>query len=143
MTWLAKATMSRATVVILAALAWFTASNHCLLALMTQPRQKAVSMAHCPAHCSQTDDKSSSQSGMLACCQGLLSSNLDTGKQKISSNPFLIATQLFVIGPPVFPKAPERILPSIEYDTGPPLPGFLVETVLRRSLCENAPPRLS
>ena len=96
-----------------------------------------------PAHCSKTDGKPLSQSGMLACCQGLLSSDLDTGKEKASSGFLVFAIELFVIGLFVFPKVQKRILPNTEYDTGPPSPDFLVETVLRRSLCENAPPGLS
>lgn len=143
MRWLAKARISKAAIATLAVLAWLIASNHCLIGLVAQPRQTAGAMAHCPAHCSKTDGKPLSQSGMLACCQGLLSSDLDTGKEKASSGFLVFAIELFVIGLFVFPKVQKRILPNTEYDTGPPSPDFLVETVLRRSLCENAPPGLS
>jgi hypothetical protein len=143
MKWLAKARFSKAAVVVLAVLAWFTASNHCLLGSLTQPRATTVAMSPCPAHCSKTDAKSSSQSGMLACCQGLLSSNLDTGSAKISFNPLLAGIQLFITDRLNLPKTARRILPSREYDTGPPASNFFMETVLRRSLRGNAPPRLS
>ena len=143
MRWLAKARISRATIATLAVLVWLIASNHCLLGLIAQPLHTAGAMAHCPAHCSKADGKPLSQSGMLACCQGLLSSDLDAGREKVSFGSLVFAIQLLVIGLFVFPKVQKRILPSIEYDTGPPSPDFLVETVLRRSLCENAPPGLS
>jgi hypothetical protein len=56
---------------------------------------------------------------MLACCQGLLSSNIDVAKAKISFSPVLVGIHLFAIGHLV-PEAPKRILPRTEYGTGPP-----------------------
>jgi hypothetical protein len=75
---------------------------------------------------------------MLACCQGLLSSNVELTKAKFF--PVLVAMQLLAVGHLALPKAPQSISVITEYDTGPPLPGFFVGTVLRRSLPENAPP---
>jgi hypothetical protein len=143
MKWLAQARSFNAAVAVLAVLAWFIASNHCLLGLMTQPHATAVPISHCPEHCPKTDGKPPSQSGMLACCQGLLSSNVDVAKAKISFGPVLTGIQLFAIGHLALPEAPRRILPSTEYDTGPASAGSFVEIVLQRSLRENAPPRLS
>lgn len=140
---LAKARFLNAAVVVLTALGWFAASNHCLLGLMTQPHETAVPISHCPEHCPKTDGKHPTQSGMLACCQGLLSANVDVAKAKISFSPVLAGIQLFAIGHLVLPESPRRILPSTEYDTGPPSAGSFVEIVLQRSLRENAPPRLS
>jgi hypothetical protein len=143
MKWLAKARFLNAAVVVLAVLAWFTASNHCLLGLMTQPHETAVPISLCPEHCQKTDGKPPSQSGMLACCQGLLSSNVGVAKAKIFFSPVLAGIQLFAISHLFLPESPGRILPSTEYDTGPPSAGLFVEIVLQRSLRENAPPRLS
>jgi hypothetical protein len=78
---------------------------------------------------------------MLACCQGLLSPNFEVAKTKVF--PVLVAIQLFAIGHLTLPEAPRSILLSREYDTGPPLAGFFVGTVLRRSLQGNAPPIVS
>ncbi len=80
---------------------------------------------------------------MLACCQGLFSSKLETGNWKILLNPVLVGIQLFVIELLVLPETPRRILPSMEYDIGPPSLSCFIETVLRYSLRENAPPRVS
>jgi hypothetical protein len=141
---LAKARFSKAAVVILAVLTWLTASNHCLLGSIAQPREAAAPSFHCPAHCSKADGKPSRESGMLACCQGLLSSNVDTGNAKVSIDSLLVGIQLLtIIGWLNLPKTPKRILPSVEYDTGPPWSNSFVETVLQRSLRENAPPGLS
>ena len=70
---------------------------------------------------------------MLACCQGLQSSNVEVAKTKIAFSPVLVAIQLFAIGNLILPEAPKSILPGTEYNTGPPLPGSLVGTVLKRA----------
>jgi hypothetical protein len=79
---------------------------------------------------------------MLACCQGLLSAHFELAKGSVPS-PGLVAIQLFAIDDLTLPEAPRSILPSTEYDTGPPWVSFFVRTVLRRSLPENAPPLVS
>ena len=80
---------------------------------------------------------------MLACCQGLQSPDIQVGKTKTFFNPVLARIQLLAIGNLVFRDAPRSILPSSEYDTGPPLDNSFVETVLQLSLRENAPPLVS
>jgi len=55
---------------------------------------------------------------MLACCQGLQSSNVEVAKTKIafspSFSPVLVAIQLFAIGHLILPEAPKSILPGTE-----------------------------
>jgi hypothetical protein len=143
MTWLAKARFFNATVALLAVLAWFAGTNHCALVQIEHPQKTAIPISHCPEHSAKTDGNAPGPSGMLACCQGLLSPNLDVEKAKVSFSPFLVGIQLYEIGYLILPDAHKSILPSAEYDTGPPSAGSFVETVLRRSLFENAPPLLS
>ena len=143
MTWLGKARFFNATVALVAVLAWFTGTNHCRLALMKQPGNAAVLMSHCPDHSKKSDGADDGPSAMLACCQGLQSPNFELAKAKIAFSPVLLAIQLLATGHQVLPETPKSILRGTEYDTGPPSPGFFVETVLRRSLRENAPPLIS
>jgi hypothetical protein len=143
MKWVAKAKLFNAAVAVLAVLAWFAGTNHCALGLIEQPQKTAVPISHCPEHSGKADGNAPGTSGMLACCQGLLSSNIDVSKAKISFSPVLLGIQLFAISHLVLPEAPKSILLSTEYDTGPPSASFFLEAVLRRSLCENAPPLLS
>jgi hypothetical protein len=144
MTRLGKARLFNATVTIVAVFAWFTGTNHCLLGLMKQPENRGVSMmSHCPDHSKKSGGLADGPSAMLACCQGLQSPNFELAKTKIASNPVLLAIRLFAICHLVLPEAPKNILSSAQYDTGPPSAGCFVETVLRRSLRENAPPLLS
>ena len=143
MKWLAKARFFNAAVTVVAVLAWFSGTNHCALGLIKQPQTTAVPISHCPEHSGKTDGNAPDPSGMLACCQGLLSSNIDVAGAKISFSPVLVGIQLFVIGQLILPETPRRILPSTEYDTGPPSVSSFIGTVLRRSLRENAPPLLS
>jgi hypothetical protein len=143
MKWLAKARFFNAAVAVVVILAWFSGTNHCALGLIKQPQTTAVAISHCPEHSGKADGTAPGTSGMLACCQGLLSSNIDVSKAKMSFSPFLVGIQFFAISRLVLPEAPKSILLGAEYDTGPPSGSFFLETVLRRSLCENAPPLLS
>jgi len=67
---------------------------------------------------------------------------IDVAKAKISFSPVLVGIHLFAIDHLVLPAAPKSILPGTQYGTGPPSVNSFVETVLRRSLRENAPPLL-
>src|SRR5258707_11690170 len=143
MKWVAKARFFTPTVGVVGDLAWFSGTNHCVLGLIEQPQKTAVPICHCPEHSGKANGNAHGTSGMLACCQGLLSSNIDVSKAKISFSPVLVGLQLFAISHLVLPEAPKSILLSTEYDIGPPSDNFFLETVLRRSLRENAPPLLS
>jgi hypothetical protein len=143
MTSVGRANILNATVVMVAILAWFAGTNHCLLGLMDQPRTSAYSVAHCPEHSKKSGETDRGPSTMLACCQGLQSTNFEVAKAKITFRPALVAIGLFTVEQLFLADAPKSILPKTEYDTGPPSVGFFVGTVLRRALCENAPPLVS
>jgi hypothetical protein len=142
MTWLGKTRTFTAMVTVVAVLAWITGTNHCVLGLMRQPYDRAASVSHCPGHPKESDGAHDGASGMLACCQGLISPSLVVAKAKIPL-PVLVAMKLFAIGHVTLPKDPRSVLPSIKYDTGPPPANFFVGTVLRCSLPETAPPLAS
>jgi hypothetical protein len=138
-----KSEIFNATVSVLAVLAWLTSTNHSTLEHLKQPEEAAASMASCPEHAQKSGGSNNDASGMLACCQGLQSPNIQLGKTKIFFNPVLARIQLFAIGDLVFRDDPRSIVPSAEYDTGPPLGNSFVETVLQLALRENAPPLVS
>jgi len=138
-----KSEIFNATVGVLAVLAWLTSTNHCTLEHLKQPEKAAASMASCPEHAQKSGGSNNDASGMLACCQGLQSPDIQVGKTKISFSPVLGRIELLLLDDFFLPGAPRVILPSTEYNTGPPLAKFFVETVLRRSLRENAPPLVS
>jgi hypothetical protein len=140
MTWLAKARFFSATVAVVAILSWITGTNHCLLGSMKGAQNGAFSESHCPVH-RESGTAHSNSSGMLACCQGLLSPNFQLTKAQF----FLLLFVIQRFGPvdSTLPNASGKTPPKTEYDTGPPLASFFVDTVLRRSLPENAPPLLS
>ena len=140
---LGRASIFDATVAIIAVLAWFAGTNHCLLGLLDQPLKGAHSMAHCPEHSKKSGETDHGPSTMLACCQGLQSANFEVAKAKIPFSPSSVAIGLFAVGWLFLEDAPKSILPKTGYDTGPPSAGFFVETVLRRALRENAPPLVS
>jgi hypothetical protein len=140
MNWLTKARSLNGIAAIVAVLAWLAGTNHCRLGLMHQPKS-AVSTCTCPNHSEKSDGAACGSSVMLGCCQGLQSPKIDLTKAKIK----LVLVQLHLLSAAhsALPEAPRNILQNTEYDTGPPATGFFVETVLQRSLRENAPPIVS
>ena len=143
MTSVGRANIFNATVAIVAVLAWFAGTNHCLLGLLDQPLKMAHPMSHCPEHSKESSETDRGPSTMLACCQGLQSANFEAAKTKIAFSSSLVAIGLFALGQLFLAEAPKSILPKTEYDTGPPSVGFFVGIVLRRALRENAPPLVS
>ena len=143
MTSVGRANIFNATVSIVAVLAWFAGTNHCLLGLLDQPLKVAHPMSHCPEHAQKSGETDHGPSRMLACCQGLQSADFEVAKAKTAFSPSLVAIGLFAVGQLFLADAPKSILPKTEYDTGPPSLGFFVGTVLRRALRENAPPLVS
>jgi hypothetical protein len=75
---------------------------------------------------------------MLACCQGLKSLKFDLARTKIE--PVLVSLYPLPSVHLTFSDSPQNVLQKTEYDTGPPVPGFFVQTALQLSLRENAPP---
>jgi hypothetical protein len=140
MAWSDRARFLNATVAVVTVFAWVAGTNHCVLGLMKQPENMAVSMSHCPDHAKKPGDSDHGSSGMLACCQGLQSPIFELAKSKIDFSPFLVARRSLAISHLIPPEAPKDILLSPANDTGPPSAGFFVGTVLRRSLRENGPP---
>ena len=143
MTSVGRPNIFNAAVAIVAVLAWFAGTNHCLLGLLDQPLKMAHPMSHCPEHSKESSETDRGPSTMLACCQGLQSANFEAAKTKIAFSSSLVAIGLFALGQLFLAEAPKSILPKTEYDTGPPSVGFFVGIVLRRALRENAPPLVS
>jgi len=143
MTWFGESRFFNGTFALAAVLAWFTGTNHCLLGFAKRPQNTSVSLCHCQDDSKKSRGDDNSPSAMLACCQGLQSSNVEVAKTTIAFSPVLVGIQLFAIGHLTLPKAPKSILLCTEWDTGPPSAGSFVGTVLRRSLRENAPPVVS
>jgi hypothetical protein len=77
---------------------------------------------------------------MLACCQGLLSQALELGQAKIKFSPIPLGLQLTAVDQRGTLEALQTAYVGTEYETGPPRENCFLETVLKRSLPENAPP---
>jgi hypothetical protein len=141
MNWFIQAKSLNGMAAVMAVVAWLAGTNHCLLGLMHRPESKTVSTCTCPNHSEKSGGADHGSSAMLGCCQGLQSAKIDLAKAKIE--PVLVGLHLLPTADFILPVAPQNRLPNTEYDTGPPVRGFFVETVLRRSLRENAPPVVS
>ena len=138
--WFGQPRFLSATVALVAALAWFTGTQHCLLGLMTEPQSSAFSGCHCSEPSKGSGSCNEIPSRMLACCQGLLSPNCELASAKVRYSAILLGFQLLAVGNLLLAQPPERTLLGTEYDTGPPVGNPFVKIVLKRSLRENAPP---
>ena len=143
MTSVGRVRIFNAAIAMVAVVAWFAGTNHCLLGLLDQPLKVAHPMSHCPEHSKKSGETDHGPSRMLACCQGLQSINFEVAQVKIAFSPSLVAIGFFAVGQLFLLDTPKGIPPKTEYDTGPPSLGFFVGTVLRRALRENAPPLVS
>ena len=135
-----RARLLSSTVAILAALAWFTSTNHCLLGVVNAGQSTAGSACHCAEHCKTSGAQSQGASAMLSCCQGLLSPGVELTQAKLKVSLIFLGFQ------PAFLDRLTRfealLIPNLsaEYDTGPPKENCFVSTVLKRSLPAHAPP---
>jgi len=137
---LRRARFFHATVAIVALLAWFTGTHHCLLQPMATPRGRAVSCCHCSTAATAPDSANQSPCRTLGCCQGLISSAVEQAQTKAHFVPLLLGSQLVTIARLLQLPWTERIAACMARDTGPPLQSCFVRIVLRHSLRENAPP---
>jgi hypothetical protein len=131
----------RLAIAMVASLAWFLATNHCLLGAVNDGQGTAASACHCSDHC-KSSGQHNSPSLMVSCCQGLLSPVLELAQAKVKFSPVLLGLQLAAFHCLVTLDAAQTLSASSEYDTGPPAENSFLETVLKRSLPENAPPFL-
>ena len=129
----------KVTVALATVLAWVVGTNHCLLPL--EKHGHTVAICHCPAHSHESGAAPERSSGMLSCCQGLLSTHSQLEQSKISWPVYLAVIRFLAIDHLALLHPCETNLRMVEYDTGPPT--FFIRTVLRRSLQENAPPAFS
>jgi len=132
---MSHARLIKLAVAAVAVLAWLTASNHCLLGVVGHLAGQ-VPACHCQDHSQTTGHPGNGT--MLACCQGLQSTNSEFAELLVTFHPVLTAIQLFALTDPIGWAAQKRVWPLI--DTGPQFADSFIETVLRRSHPENAPP---
>ncbi|MBV9873546.1 MAG: hypothetical protein JO025_02355 [Verrucomicrobia bacterium] len=125
-------------VAILAALAWFTATHHCLLELVRDAQSPVASACHCQNHGQGSGGQAKGQ--MLACCQGLLSAAPEFAQNKVKFIPIALGFQVTDVDRVVHFWALQIADVNVEYDTGPPRENRFLQTVLKRSLPKHAPP---
>lgn len=138
--WFDHARFFNATVAVLAALAWFTGTHHCLLGLMNDNKGRVISGCHCSEPSKGSGASSKIPSRIRACCDGLLSPSTELAYAKVKFSPVLMWFDPVRLGHLVPVQSPHRTLLRTEYDTGPPVGNFFFRIVLKRSLRENAPP---
>jgi hypothetical protein len=131
-----RARLFTSIVAIAVGLAWVTATQHCLLKVV-----KADTVGP-TCHCSDHGQGSGGQENgrMLGCCQGLLSQALELAQSKIKFTPIVFRSQLPGLDRLIDYEPPPATGVDGEDDNGPPGENCFLETVLKRSLPQNAPP---
>jgi hypothetical protein len=130
-----NASMARLVTVIITAVAWFSISNHCVLAEL-QDAAKAKASCHQPCCSGQLPAKSKSA---VECCKTLRATLSGATKDFTGYETSLFALQLYFIGP-VISTNDSLPIPVLELDTGPPFVSTFAESVLQRSILAHAPP---
>ena len=121
---------------LIAALAWFVASNHCALsALAAHVAKNATPAAECK-HCPPKDSKDGNSGGMSECCKGIKATTSATG---IAGFDAAFCGKLLFVVEMLMPPAVEALPVSIA-GTGPPRSVSFAEAVLSHSFQSHAPP---
>jgi hypothetical protein len=131
------ASISRLVTVIVTVAAWFSISNHCLLAEL-QRAPKAKASCHQPCCDTQAPAKSKTDNAG-ECCKTLRATLTGAAKDLVGYDSSLFALQFYSVGP-VVSTADSGATTVLESDTGPPFVSTFAESVLQRSILAHAPP---
>jgi hypothetical protein len=130
----------RAPIVLLAAVAWLSVSNHCALAALAGSA-RMPSTHSCHGIKSGDAPVKQKHSGDVECCK-VLRATLAKPATFAASNASGFALQRWFAGPISF-LLRTRSTPPLELDTGPPFSESFAEAVLQRILLAHAPPSLA
>jgi len=131
------ASTARFVTVIITAVAWFSISNHCVLAEL-QVAPKAKTSCHQPC-CDNQPPAKNKRDNAGECCKTLRAPLAAAAKDFAGYDSSLFALQLYFIGP-VISAADSEPTSVLELDTGPPFVSTFAESVLQRSILAHAPP---
>jgi hypothetical protein len=131
------ASMARLLTVIIAAVAWFLISNHCVLAEFKEASNVTTS-CHQPC-CGNPPPAKNKTESAAECCKTLRATFSGAAKELARYDSSLFAPQLYFVVPVVGTHA-SGSLPVLELDTGPPFVSTFAESVLQRSILAHAPP---
>jgi hypothetical protein len=130
-----------APAVIVALIAWFGVSNHCVLDAIA--RQKMTSAVDCcPFHSHPIKPQNQKQSDAQPCCKILRAIVANSTKDRARLVIDLTDVDIPFAKPVVFAQ-PKISLSSAALETGPPGAFSFAELILQRSLRAHAPPSLA
>lgn len=130
---------SAVATVLISAVAWFAASNHCALGVLTPAAEALAVHAHC--HGVPPEPAKNADEG-LPCCKVLRATVAANIEAPASQQTGLVAAQDFFIAELLSIDDQDlQPLPE-EIDTGPPFASSYAELILQRSVLAHAPPSL-
>jgi len=126
-------------IVLLSMVAWFAASKHCALAVLTPAENVLAMHANChgnpPEPAKNTDNE-------LPCCKVLRATVVAKIEVPASEQTALVPAQNFFVAELLsIDEQDLQPLPE-EIDTGPPFVSSFAELILQESLFSHAPPSL-
>jgi hypothetical protein len=124
-------------IALIAVMAWFVASNHCVLSALVERMAKGVNVSVECNHCPPKDSKDGKSGGMSGCCKGI---------KVTASTPRLIGFDTAFSG--TLACTMDMLIPQASADgvvvgvagAGPPRAMSFAEIVLARSFQSHAPP---
>ena len=130
---------SRATVSLIALIAWLHAANHCAVAGKFAPAPPPVAeQPSCPGHKAPQEDEKSDGCEASSCCKSL-AAPVAIAKVAPSYDALTFVTIEFAQAA-TFELGEQHLASIAEIDTGPPESISFAESVLQRSLLAHAPP---
>ena len=130
---------ARGTFSLLAAIAWFLAANHCVVAgFLPERRVAAAEFEGCPGHSSPEKDQESGGCQETSCCKSL-AAPVTMAKVAGNYDALSFVTKDFALASG-FDLGEQHLAFIEEVDTGPPRSTSFAESVLQRSILAHAPP---
>jgi len=130
---------ARALTVIFLMIAWFSATNHCALGLMTPTVRAEAEHSHCHVGNTAPGKGEPADDGARQCCKSI-HGTLVPAKAEVKFDAAKFQIQLFGLIRVLAPVSAERVVVSSVCDHGPPRALSFAESVLQRSLLSHAPP---
>ena len=133
------ARLIRAAVSLVAAAAWFHASNHCAIGGMLPKPAPSAEHASCHSQEAPAENEENGDCADLSCCKSLSAPALAVAKSVIGYDLTFSVETDYLVAVTSF-HGIEHEAPIAELDTGPPESDSFAESVLQRSLLAHAPP---
>jgi hypothetical protein len=129
-------------VVFVTSVAWLAIANHCALASLDTPAEKAVAWCHANC-CGDQSPAKEKNKNETECCKTLHATLNVAARKLVGYDASLLTLQPYFVAPVILANEPKVTLRGGVLDTGPPFAKTFAESILQRSILAHAPPALA